>query len=287
MKRNYDFAFSLGESCTCSEVLRRVGMQFASFPFDWISAFSIRIHADLIATDFADLMPLDKLVCQGINEEQNAEMVVHTKTGMRFYHDFPPGGDLRSTYAEIRQKYDRRIRRLQEYLSRDVSVLAVYVHAPMFPVTSDSDLGYAVKRMRDRFPDADIDLLYIYNVSERGFSSQNIEQVSEHVFKIGMDIRMPPGSSQFISNRKKVVAALHSLFPHGIADYRTKKQIREYREAVQRRELEKYHAKNVFEYYRNRFYWLIFRHFRNRLERAGFTGIPSHRALVDNNIGVD
>ena len=35
MKKEYDFAFSLGFSCACSESLRAEGLQFASCPFDW------------------------------------------------------------------------------------------------------------------------------------------------------------------------------------------------------------------------------------------------------------
>lgn len=278
-KNQYDFAFSLGESCTCSEVLRRVGMQFFSFPFDWISAFSIRTHADLMATDFVNLMPLDKLVCQGINDEQNAEMVIHSETGMRFYHDFPPGPDLSTTYAGIYGKYRRRIQRLQKCLAGAGHALALYVHAPTFPVTSDADLLYASARMRERFPNADIDLLYVYNRPDHGYLAEGIEQVSEHVFKLGMDIRMPPGSNQFISNRKKLIPALRSLFPHGIRDYRTPEERAEWQRRMREKKFAAMHAGTWWEYAVNNFNWRLFRHFRNRLEKLGFENLPSHRKV--------
>jgi len=37
----YDLAFSLGQACACSTTLRAARLQFASFPFDWLSNASL------------------------------------------------------------------------------------------------------------------------------------------------------------------------------------------------------------------------------------------------------
>ena len=45
LKNKYDFAFSLGGTCTAAESLRRASMQFASFPFDWAGGENVLVHA--------------------------------------------------------------------------------------------------------------------------------------------------------------------------------------------------------------------------------------------------
>ena len=47
---DYDFVFSLGQACTCSMTLRHAGLQFASFPLDWVSGGSLASRTALVAS---------------------------------------------------------------------------------------------------------------------------------------------------------------------------------------------------------------------------------------------
>ena len=43
--KKYDLIFSIGEACSCTEMLRKCRLQFYSYPFDWLfgSTFLNRI----------------------------------------------------------------------------------------------------------------------------------------------------------------------------------------------------------------------------------------------------
>ena len=50
MTGKYDLILPIGEACSCSQSLRTAGLQFASFPWDWIAMHNIH---NLIELDCA------------------------------------------------------------------------------------------------------------------------------------------------------------------------------------------------------------------------------------------
>ena len=97
IKQRYDFAFSLGESCTCSEVLRRLDMQFGSYPFDWGGCGNAVKHARLMGDDFRDLMPIEALEFLGSDLNEGVDKYVNRNNRFHFIHDFPTGVPLDDT----------------------------------------------------------------------------------------------------------------------------------------------------------------------------------------------
>lgn len=278
-KNQYDFAFSLGGTCTAAESLRRAGMQFASFPFDWAGGEDVLVHAQLVADDFRRFLPPDQLAYHGPNEEQNGDIYVNQENGVAFYHDFAFNTPLAESYPPIRAKYDRRIKRLSERMTKGGKILAMFIQAPGKPISSDYDLKRAAELIRGRYPQADLDLLYVYLVPQKRFGQSEVVTVDEHVFKVGFDIAMPGFYDARVADRKKIISMLKSLFPQGIRDYRTPEERAEWQRRMREKKFAAMHAGTWWEYAVNNFNWRLFRHFRNRLEKLGFENLPSHRKV--------
>ena len=51
-KKTYDIAFSMGFSCGGSLALRKAGLQFSSYPLDWIGAPGVVRSAKMVAAGF-------------------------------------------------------------------------------------------------------------------------------------------------------------------------------------------------------------------------------------------
>jgi len=278
MKTQYDFAVSLGGTCTAAESLRRAGMQFASFPFDWAGGEDVRVHAEIIADDFRRFLPFEQLEYRGSNDEKNGDIYVNRENGSGFYHDFPYETPLAESYPAIKAKYDRRIARFIERMEKGGRVLAMFVQAPGKPISSDADLLRARELISGRYPKVELDLFYVYLVQKKPFAREDVVEVGEHVFKVGFDIAMPGFYDARVADRKAIIPMLKTLFPQGAVDYRTDEERRAHKQAMQQKKYQVMHASTWVEYMINRFNWLMFRHFRNRLEKLGFENLPSHRA---------
>lgn len=278
MKRRYDFAVSLGGTCTAAESLRRAGMQFASMPFDWAGGEVLRDHAEVIAGDFKDFMPFEELEYRGPNEEKNGDIYYNRRNGIAFYHDFPYQVPLTESYPALKAKYDRRISRFIERMEKGGAVLAMFVQAPGKPLATDGDIEASRRRLQERFPAAEIDLLYVHLVQDVVFSPELLKEVAPHAYRIGFDIAMPGFYDARVADRRVIVPMLKALVPEGAVDYRTDEERAQWRIVERRKQMSKMHAKNRWEYLVNNFRWRMFRHFRNRLEKLGFENLPSHRA---------
>lgn len=279
IKQRYDFAVSLGGTCTAAESLRRAGMQFASFPFDWAGGEVLRDHVEVVVGDFRDFMPFEELEYRGPNEEKNGDIYFNRRNGIAFYHDFPYQVPLAESYPALKAKYDRRISRFIERMEKGGSVLAMFVQAPGKPLATDEDIETSRRRLQERFPAAEIDLLYVHLVQDVSFSPDLLKEVAPHAYRIGFDIAMPGCYDARVADRRVIIPMLKTLFPQGAVDYRTPEERRAHKTAERRKRYRAMHASSWLEYAVNRFNWLMFRHFRNRLEKSGFENLPSHRAL--------
>lgn len=155
----------------------------------------------------------------------------------------------------------------------------MFVQAPGKPVSPDADLKRAAELIKGRYPQIDLDLLYVYLIPGKPFDRSDVIEVSSGVFKVGFDIAMPGFYDARVADRKKIIPMLKTLFPHGAVDYRTPDERRTHKIAVREKKYKAMHASTWWEYVTNRFNWLMFRHFRNRLEKLGFENLPSHRGI--------
>lgn len=100
---------SLGYFCSISLELEQYGLRSFSAPFDWCkSSFQGVLAA--IENGFQDFTD-PALLAQG---EKFRERYYNTKYGIWFFHDFDKYKPLEEQIPEVKQKYDRRIKRFYE-----------------------------------------------------------------------------------------------------------------------------------------------------------------------------
>jgi hypothetical protein len=94
-----------------------------AFPFDWtVTPFDSLCH--FIETDFVTFLRPENL-CYVADDRPYAPYVEDTVHGILFPHDFPQGDSFLEHFEPVRQKYARRIERLQNLLDSDAKVLMI------------------------------------------------------------------------------------------------------------------------------------------------------------------
>lgn len=268
LKDKYDFAFSLGAACPGSMSLRKAGMQYASFPLDWLSAASIAEKVGILLGGAYKLIAEDRLriVEGGSGLENGCDAYQDTVTGICFYHDFPRGVALADSVAAIRAKYERRSARWTNLMGESKSVLAVFVDLVLRP-SADEALVAARKTLSAAYPSCEIDLLCVTQSKE----ALSVSKISDGVFRLTADyeIRKPGVTPQADA---KIVAKLLKKVVAEISDYRTDEDRKSFRAKQRKKRFALYNAGNYPEYLVHRVYWKLFRHFKNVCERKGING---------------
>jgi len=166
--KKFDMAFSMGFSCGGTMALRRAGLQFVSYPLDWIGAPGVVRSAQMVASDFAGWFEKEDLrlvAVRGGSFQNNVYQNVRTRFG--FPHDFPRFFRFEEKYDETKAKYDRRIARFLADLGKAKTALVVYIERPINPRAADADLVEAKRILETKFPDVVFDLVYFHLESGR------------------------------------------------------------------------------------------------------------------------
>ena len=165
----FDIAFSMGFSCGGTMALRRAGLQFVSYPLDWIGSPGIVQSARMIEGGFADWFRKEDLrlvAVRGGSFQNNVYQNVKTRFG--FPHDFPRFFRFEESYPKTAEKYDRRIRRFLSDLAAAKTALVVYIERPIDPPAKDADLVEARRILAARFPQVRFKLVYFHLEDGRG-----------------------------------------------------------------------------------------------------------------------
>ena len=161
--KRFDMAFSMGFSCGGTMALRRAGMQFASYPLDWIGSPGIVASARMIASDFAgwfEKEDLQLVAVRGGSFQNNVYQ--NRKTRFGFPHDFPRFFRFDEKYPETAEKYRRRIARFMKDLGAAKASLAVYIERPVNSRATDADLAEAKRILETKFPAVKFELVYFF-----------------------------------------------------------------------------------------------------------------------------
>ena len=191
--KKYDVIFSLGSACPCSQMLRKTDLQFCSYPLDWVAGGNFASRVDLLVSGFKDYFNKEDLSFTGKSNgmaDHSCEICTNKKTGMGFPHDFPTGVDFEAAFPEVRAKYDRRIKRLLDNIENGKDILIVYVVLPYGNPERipDDVLRECHAKIAARFPDKNIDILYISCEKER-----SEENLGDHIRKVFFDFNRPNG----------------------------------------------------------------------------------------------
>lgn len=126
MGNSYDLIFSLGGSCAVAKQMIFKWLRTESLPFDWVfhmenstldylcKGFSGGFKEFLLEENLREVLPEEK----GDSSHLQYKDIL---TGYYFIHDF----DSASDYGTVREKYDRRIKRLETRLLEANSLLMI------------------------------------------------------------------------------------------------------------------------------------------------------------------
>ena len=162
--KTYDFIFSLGASCAVSQSLRDAGLQFASFPFDWIGSPGLMAEVEMVESGFANWFEREDLKLWDVRHEEGAVQRVYKnmRTGFGFPHEFTNAFGLDAGYEKTREKYDRRIERFFKTLRASKNALGIYLEVATRRRLPDDSLAEVRRRLAAQFPGLQLDLVYFY-----------------------------------------------------------------------------------------------------------------------------
>jgi len=187
--QEYDLIFSLGFACGCSQALRAVGLQYASYPLDWTGSPSVAASVDVVVSDFAHWLDEDAMrlvdVCHGPGFGTRTYLNERTQIG--FCHEFPDTQSFAESYPGVKATYERRIARLLERLRDSKRILAIYVEHAARPGLPEEDLRIQLDRLRAKCPQARVDLMYVYE--DVAAKPPSIRRTMDGLIVVGADYR--------------------------------------------------------------------------------------------------
>ena len=187
--KDYDLAFSLGFSCGTSQALRAAGMQFASLPLDWTGSPGVVASARIVAGDFAGWFEAEDLELVDVRHGTGfcTRIYRNRKTGLGYSHEFSDFEPFSATYPVVRRTYERRVERFLAMTRECRRMLAVYMELPIRRRAPDEDVAEARRTLAERFPGAEVDLLYVF--VEPGRARPEISALCPNVEVASFDYR--------------------------------------------------------------------------------------------------
>lgn len=189
-KKTYDLALSLGYSCGVSQALRDAGLQFASFPLDWVAVPDIVRAAEIIATDFEHWIDREALELVDVRHGSgfNTRIYRNRLTGIGFSHEFGDFQSFAESYPKVVEMYARRIARMKGLLNNAKRVLLVYLELPFRACADAADLDRARQLIAARYPNAGFDLVYVYE--DPSDSAPRVVSEKDGVSVLALDYRL-------------------------------------------------------------------------------------------------
>lgn len=188
-KNKYDFIFSLGEACSCSEALRKNDLQVVTNPFDWITGTTLEENVDILLNDFNNFMNFEDLEfanCTNENKSDLCDVYKNKRNKIVFNHEIPAGVKLEDCFEKVKEKYNRRIKRLYEKIEKAQKVLIVYIEVPFNEnkLKDNSRLVDALDKIKTKFPNTKIDFLYFTNDTSYEPMKYKKEIINSEIVKI-------------------------------------------------------------------------------------------------------
>ena len=251
MRKSYDFIFGLGNACSCTQTLRAAGLQYLSFPFDWIIMGG---HGDLmrrisfIENEFEGWLEQKDLVKVRSYPEGNRDIYRNMSTDTIFNHEFKLNDDLTTHFPIIRAKYDRRIARFLSQLESSGTILVLRMDRPDQNIpTSPDECREALDRLRALYPRASIDMILLSMSDGVAFPDRRVDDLGDGLTQIAFDYRdTAPGRNPFSVRLDLTAAAIAPLAR--VKDYRTRREKADFRRLRRLKRWQKAGANSLFSY---------------------------------------
>ena len=160
--KKFDLICSIGEDCACSMYLRKFNLQYASYPFDWLTKSNFNTRINLIINDFKDFC-----------NKEDFEKLENIK-----------GKIADDAYEIVKKRYERRINRFYKHIQKSKNILFVFWGRTDF--IDNEKLKEYHKLLKNKFQNQNIYLLILENTpKQKEFIYNNI---SDFVLKIKYDM---------------------------------------------------------------------------------------------------
>ena len=187
--KNYDFIFPLGFSCGATQALRAAGLQFASYPLDWVGSPGIVQSAQVVVDGFSGWFEADDLKLWDVRHGPgfNTRIYRNQKNGFGFSHEFSDFFPFKVTYPKVRETYDRRSARFLERFASAKKILAVYMEIPFRGCPDVAQIAEARRLLQLKAPSAKIDMLVFY--AEPGVQVPEVRSETDGITIVACDYR--------------------------------------------------------------------------------------------------
>ena len=210
-KKKFDLVFSLGEACSCAEILKKSQLRFYSYPFDWLFGSTFLDRVKMLASDMENFIKKEDLEFSYEERSISCNAYHNKLNDITFNHDFRKELSFDEAYIQVKQKYDRRISRLLKQIEKSESVLVVYIQTPNNKKElSEEVLLEGVSILKERFGDK-INLLYLYCKSNRDFKNCIKDNLSENIKCIKYDYDAYNKTFPFTVDRKRLLLVFNKI----------------------------------------------------------------------------
>lgn len=131
-KKQFNIIISLGGSCCTAHNIRYRNLRYCSMPFDWLfikNETPISKLIDCFNNNFKEFMQQKNLV-ELVGDERGTDCAGHYQykdlfTEYRTIHDFKKPANDNKEFNRVKKIYDRRIKKMYNYLNKSQSVMFV------------------------------------------------------------------------------------------------------------------------------------------------------------------
>ena len=189
MQSKFDLIFSIGAACSCTQTLRESFLQYYSYPFDWLYGSDFLSRVKILVNNFEHWLDKSDLASYGKRVDTHPnDIYKNARTNIVFNHDFKIDTPLDESYSEVKEKYDRRIRRLLNQIEASKNILLVYIESPeKREETLQKDLIDSYHLLKNRFPNVDIHILYLFSTRGVSLNDKAITPVTDKITRISFD----------------------------------------------------------------------------------------------------
>lgn len=182
-KNKYNCIFSLGSACFSAELLTKANLRVFSSPFDWLSGGSFDTNVEFICNNFENFLNIEDLEKIGEREyPENCDIYKNNHSGILFHHDFTKGEKLTKTYQNVKEKYNRRIKRLNDKLCDSQKSLIVYMEIHEENIKKNEEIISSIEKINKHFGKKTIDILYIKHNKKMNDNEIKFSQIGENAY---------------------------------------------------------------------------------------------------------
>lgn len=283
-KKTYDLAFGLGYSCGASQALRDAGLQFASFPLDWVGSPGVVQSAEMVVNGFAHWTDRDALELVDVRRGSgfNTRIYRNRITGFGFSHEFGDFQSFDESYPKVVKMYERRIERLSDLLKRSKRVLLVYLEIPFRACAEREGILRARRLLAEKYPNAAFDLLYVFE--DPACAGPRVVSEEDGVTVLSLDYRMfDHGEVTHFVRTDALAAYLRRNVV--VRDYRTKADLTRRQATFEGDVMCRWGRKGTMRSLANRWAFRIFCHLEKYLMARGLVQREGPLWFVDREGG--